>query len=73
MPIQINLKKNSIKKPINNLVLFTDQKFNTNHIKKYISIKELSYIDDLLKTSDLKKKILVFELSSKKKSDFDFN
>ena len=67
MPIQINLKKNSIKKPINNLVLFTDQKFNTNHIKKYISSKELSYIDDLLKTSDLKKKILVFELSSKKR------
>ena len=67
MPIQINLKKTSIKKPINNLVLFTDQKFSTNHIKKYISNEELSYIDDLLKISDLKKKILVFELSSKKK------
>ena len=67
MPIQINLKKNSIKKPINNLVLFTDQKFSTNHIKKYISSNELSYIDDLLKTSDLKKKILVFEFSSKKR------
>ena len=67
MPIQINLKKNSKKKAINNLVLFTDQKFSTNHIKKYISSNELSYIDDLLKTSDLKKKILVFELSSKKR------
>ena len=67
MPIQINLKKNSIKKPINNLVLFSDQKFSTNHIKKYISSNELSYINDLLKISDLEKKILVFELSSKKK------
>ena len=67
MPIQINLKKNTIKKPINNLVLFSDQKFSTNHIKKYISSNELSYIDDLLKISDLEKKILVFELSSKKK------
>ena len=60
MPIQINLKKTSIKKPINNLVLFTDQKFSTNHIKKYISNEELSYIDDLLKISDLKKKNLSF-------------
>ena len=67
MPIQINLKKNTIKKPINNLVLFSDQKFSTNHIKKYISSNELSYINDLLKISDLEKKILVFELSSKKK------
>ena len=44
-----------------------DEKFNTKLIKKYISNSEFSYISDLLKTSDLKKKLLIFELSSKKK------
>ena len=44
-----------------------DEKFNTKLIKKYISSSEFSYISDLLKTNDLKKKLLIFELSSKKK------
>ena len=51
----------------NNLVLFTDEKFNISNLKKYISNLEFSYINDLLKTSDLKKNLFVFELSSKKK------
>ena len=38
-----------------------------NNLKKFISNSEFSYINDLLKTSDLKKNILVFELNSKKK------
>ena len=44
-----------------------DEKFNIKLIKKYISNSEFSYISDLLKTSDLNKKILVFNLNSKKK------
>ena len=36
-------------------------------LKKYISNNEFSYINDLLKTSDLKKNLQVFELNSKKK------
>ena len=51
----------------NNLVLFTDEKFNISNLKKYISNLEFSYINDLLKTSDFKKKLLVFEVNSKKK------
>ncbi len=67
MPVKINYKNNSSNKISSNLVLFTDEKFNIITIKKYISKLEFSYINDLLKTSDLKKSLLVFELSAKKK------
>jgi len=67
MSIQINYKNNSLKNPSANLVLFTDEKFNISNLKKYTSNSEFSYISDLLKTNDLKKSLLVFELSSKKK------
>ncbi len=67
MSIKINYKNNNLKKTTNNLILFTDDKFNISHLKKYISSSEFSYIYDLMKTSDLKKKLFVFELNSKKK------
>ena len=67
MSIKINFKNGTIKKISSNLVLFVDEKYNTNPLKKYISSVEFSYISDLLKTSDLKKNIFVFELSSRKK------
>ena len=67
MSIKINFKNNLSKRASANLVLFTDEKFNTKPLKKYISNSELNYISDLLKTSDLSKNIFVFELSSKKK------
>ena len=60
MSIQINYKNSGPKKPSANLVLFTDDKFNIGNLKKYISNSEFSYINDLLKTSDLKKKIISF-------------
>jgi leucyl aminopeptidase len=66
MTIQINYKNNSSKKPSGNLVLFVDQNFNISGLKKYISNIEFSYISDLLKTSDLKKNLLFFEINSKK-------
>ena len=47
--------------------MFTDEKFNISPLRKFLSNLEFSYIYDLLKTSDLKKKLLVFEISSKKK------
>ena len=67
MTIQINYKNSSFKNPLTNLVLFVDEKFNTNNLKKYTSNLEFSYINDLLKTCDLKKNLIVFEVSSKKK------
>ena len=67
MPVKINYKSDNFNKISSNLVLFTDEKFNIITLKKYISKFEFSYINDLLKTSDLKTNLLVFELSSKKK------
>ena len=67
MSIQINYKNNSSKKSSNNLILFTDEKFNIYPLKKYISISEFSYIKELIKTSDLTKNLFVFELNSKRK------
>ena len=66
MTIQINYKSTGFKKNSNNLVLFVDENFNIGGLKKYVSNTEISYISDLLKTSDLKKNLLVFEISSKK-------
>ncbi len=68
MSIKINQKNSSFKKSLNNIVLFSDEKFNINPLRSNISKFEFSYINDLLKTSDLSKNLLVFELSSKKKS-----
>ena len=67
MPIKINYLKKTSGKSSANLVLFSDEKFNISSLKKYLSISEFSYINDLLKTSDLKKNLFVFELNSKKK------
>ena len=66
MSIQINYKNNSEKKSSANLVLFTDEKFNINGLKKHLSDAEFDYISDLLKNSDLKKELLFFEINSKK-------
>ena len=73
MSVKINYNNTSFKKNSSNLVLFTDDKFNLIPLKKYISKFEFSYINDLLKTSDLKQNLFVFELSSKKKNYFNFN
>ena len=67
MPIKINYLTKTSSEPSANLVLFSNEKFNINGLKKYLSNSEFSYINDLLKTSDLKKNLFVFEVSSKKK------
>ncbi len=67
MSIKINYNNNISNKSSNNTVLFVDEKFNLNHLKKYISQTEFSFVNDLLKSSDLKKKFLTFQISSKKK------
>ena len=56
MTIKINYKNNSIKKSSINLALFVDENFNVNGLKENTSTEEFSYIFDLLKTCDLKKK-----------------
>ena len=67
MAVQINYKSSSLKNNPSNLILFVDEKFNISRLKKYISNTEFSYISDLLKTCDLKKDLLFFEVNSKKK------
>jgi leucyl aminopeptidase len=66
MTVQINYKNTGLKSKINNLVLFVDDKFNVSGLKKFISNSEFDYITDLLKSSDLDKKILIFKINSKK-------
>ena len=66
MSIQINYKNSSPQKSLTNLVLFTDENFNISGLKKFILKEEFSYISDLLKTNDLKKNPLFFEINSKK-------
>ena len=73
MSVQISYKKISLKTPSNNLVLFVDEKFNISSIKSYISKFEFSYINDLIKMRELEKNLLVFELNSKKKNNFNID
>ena len=70
MTIQINYKNIGSKKDLTNLVLFVDENFNINSLKKHLSNLEFSYISDLLKNSDLKKDLLYFEVNSKKSKSF---
>ncbi len=67
MSLQINYKNNSLKKNSSNLVLFVDAAFSAISIKKYISVKEYSYISDLLTVSDREKKIISYDITSKRK------
>ena len=66
MSIKISFKKTIALNLIKNYVLFCDENFSVNNLRKYLSISETSYISDLIKTSDLKKKLLVFKINSKK-------
>ena len=67
MSVKITYKNNINKKNSLSLVLFVDEKFNISGLKKYISNTEYSYISDILKKKDNKKKIVTFDISSKKK------
>jgi len=66
MTVQVLYKNNTPQKSLVNLILFTNENFNISGLKKHISTEEFSYISDLLKTCDLKKKLLFFEINSKK-------
>ena len=66
MSVQISYRKSVSKQKVNNVVLFVDEKFNILNFKKHISSSEYSFISDLLKTKNLKKKILTFDINSKK-------
>ena len=73
MTIKINFKNSSFKKNISNIVLFVDDKFGTKSLKKHVTYSEYSLVNDLLKVQDLKKKIIAFDISSKKKNNLSFS
>ena len=67
MSLKINYL-NKTKANLNaNLILFSSESFKVLSLKKYLSNSESNYINDLLKTMDLKKKLHIFEINSKKK------
>ena len=73
MNIKVNFKNQGLTKSNANLILFADEKFNITGLKKYISNSEYSYISDILKKKDTKKRIVTFDISSKKKNNFSFS
>ena len=64
MSVNINYKYT---KTTQNLILFVDEKFNISSLRKYFKLNEFNQLSDLIKSKNLKKKILIFELNSKKK------
>ena len=67
MNIQINYKNKPSEKNSINHVIFTDEDFNILALKKYLQKKEYSFVSDLIKSKDLKKKIINLDVNSKKK------
>ena len=68
MSILINYTNRLPKKNRSNLILFVDEKFNVSSLKKHVSHSDYSFVSDLIKVKDLKKKIVTFDVNSKKKS-----
>ena len=52
MTVRLDYSKKTSNNLSSNLVIFCDEKLNTNGLKKYLSNSEFSYINDLLKTID---------------------
>ena len=67
MTVQVLYQNSKLNKSSANLVLFVEENFNISSLKKHILNTEFLYISDLLKTCNLKKNLLVFEVNSKKK------
>ncbi len=64
MNIQISYINGLSKKNITNKLFFVDESLNIHPLKKFITNKEYSYVSDLLKNVDNKKKISLFEFTS---------
>ena len=67
MSVKISYSNKKFTNSLSNIVFFTNEKFNIKDFRKNLSDSEFFFISDLLKTSDFKKNILIFELSSKRK------
>ena len=56
MKIEINFKNRVSDQSTGNLILFVDEKFNIAGLKKVLVNNEYSYISDLIKSEDKKKR-----------------
>ena len=72
MTIEIKYKSNPPQKSNFNNVFFVDQQFNISNLKKYINSSEFSFISDLIKSKNQKKKVINFDINSKKKNNISF-
>ena len=66
MSLLLNYKNVVSNKNGANIIYLVDEKFNISNLKKFISNSHYSFLTDLLKTSDIKREILNFEMNSKK-------
>ena len=66
MSLLLNYKNVVSNKNSANIIYLVDEKFNISSLKKFISNSHYSFLTDLLKTSDIKREILNFEMNSKK-------
>ena len=57
MTINISYSKKQVNNTSSNLILFTNEKFYLGDLKKSLINSEFLYVEDLLKSSDLKKSI----------------
>ena len=64
MNVQINYNNSLSKKKHTNKLFFVDESLNIQPLKKFILSREYSYVSDLIKNADNKKKISLFEFSS---------
>ena len=60
MSISINYKAPSKNHSSSNVVFFVDEKYSISALKKHLSTNEFSFISDLLKSKDPKKKNIRF-------------
>ena len=66
MILSVDYKNNPKIEKTKNQIIFCDEKFSINHFKKFLSSSEFDYVSDILKSSDKEKKILSFNINSKK-------
>ena len=67
MSVVIKYKKNSSKSKTGNFIFFVDERFNLSGLNKYFTKTENVFINGVLKSHNLSKKIISFDLDSKKK------
>ncbi len=67
MSAEISYNGKSLKKNSENIVLFIDDKLAIKGLKKHISSREFIYISDLINVSEKNKKIITYDISSKRK------